>query len=209
MTSHGWLTQQIGRSLRDEQNWLAYLRGQCDLTVSLTKLADDRVLVRHWSTVWLDMGGRAHKEDQREEPAAAGLQAADFPLLNPKKTGKFDPLGKTIQVQLDGSTLANAAEVYTKALGELGWKVETGGIRDEEYTFFQFSKGDQEISFRARKTDGPAIVSFEGNGLLWTKDLPGGKQVVSYEAWLRQNKLPPSLEYLERYETEMKAITGI
>ncbi len=50
-----------------------------------------------------------------------------------------------------------------------------------------------------------AIVSFEGDGLLWTKELPGGKQIVSYETWLRLSKLPPSLEFLEQYETEMKA----
>ncbi|HEY4309680.1 MAG TPA: hypothetical protein VGN12_09545 [Pirellulales bacterium] len=209
MTSRGWLTQEIGRSLRDEQNWLRYLRGQCDLTVSLTDLTDGRVLVRIGNASGSIWEAARHKKDQPEEPAAAGLQAADFPLLNTTKTGKFDPLGKTIQVQLDGSTLANAAEVYTKALSELGWKAETDGIHDEEYTFFHFNKDDQEISFRARRQDGAAIVSCDGNGLLWTKELPGGKQVVSYEAWLRQSKLPPSLEFLERYETEMKAITGI
>ena len=141
-------------------------------------------------------------------PPAVGLQAADFPLLNATKTANFDSLNKTIEVRLDGSTLANAAEIYTKALGELGWKADERGIRDEEYTFFDFTKDDQEISLRARKQDGVAIVSFEGDGLLWTKELPGGKQVVSYETWLRLSKLPPSFEFLERYETEMKAIAA-
>lgn len=208
MSSHGWLTQQIGRSLKDKQNWLTYLRGQCNFTVSLTKLPDDRVLVRIGNPSGSIWEAAQRKANQREEPAAVGLQSADFPLLNAKKTGKFDSLGKTIEVQLDGSTLANAAEVYTKALGELGWKAEAGGIRDEEYTFFKFTKDSQDISFRARKQNGAAVVSFEGNGLLWTKELPGGKQVVSYDAWLRQNKLPPSLEFLERYEAEMKTIAA-
>ncbi len=205
LTSHGWLTREIGRSLKDEQNWLPYLRGQCNLTVSLTKLPDGRTLVRIGDASG-SMWDAAQHKDEGDEPATAGLQAADFPLLNGTKTGRFDSLGKTIEVQLDGSTLANAAEIYTKALGELGWKADERGIRDEEYTFFNFTKDDQEISLRARKQDGVAIVNFEGDGLLWTKELPGGKQIVSYETWLRLSKLPPSFEFLERYETEMKAI---
>jgi hypothetical protein len=211
LTSHGWLTRQIGRSLKDEQHWLPYLRGQCNLTVSLTKLPDGRTLVRIGDasgSIWEAAQHKEDKEDEVDKPPATGLQAADFPLLNATKTGKFDSLRKTIEVQLDGSTLAGAAEIYTKALGQLGWKADQRGIRDEEYTFFDFTKDDQEISLRARKQDGVAIVSFAGDGLLWTKELPGDKQVVSYETWLRLSKLPPSLEFLERYETEMKAIAA-
>lgn len=206
MTSRGWLVRQIGRSVKDKHNWLPYLRGQCDLGVSLTELPDDRVLVQIGSPSGSIWSVARRPDDKPETTPVAGLEAADFPLPNATQTGKFDPLDKTIQVQFDGSTLANVAEVYTKALGEFGWQAEAGGIRDEEYTFFKFTKGDQEISLRARKQGGAAVASFEGNGLLWTKELPGAKQVISYEAWLRQNKLPPSLEYLERYETEMKAI---
>jgi len=176
--------------------------------VSLTKLPDRRTLVRIGGSSGSLWEGSQPKEDAEEEEApASGLQAADFPLLNATKTGKFDPLHKTIEVQIDGSTLANAAELYTKALTELGWKADEGGIRDEEYTFFDFTKDDQEITLRARKQDGVAVVSFDGSDLLWTKELPGGKQVVSYETWLRMSKLPPSLEFLDRYETEMNAIT--
>ncbi len=49
-------------------------------------------------------------------------------------------------------------------------------------------------------------MNIQGDGLLWSKDLPGGKQVISYELWLRDNKLPTSLDLLERYEAEMKAV---
>lgn len=206
LTSQGWLTRNIGRSLKDKQYWLPYLRGQCNLTVSLTRLRDGRTLVRIGDASGSIWDAAQPKKDKSNETSAHGLQAADFPLLNATKTGKFDPLQKKIEVQLDSSTLANAAEIYTQALGELGWKADKGGIRDEEYTFFDFTKDDREISFRARKSDGVAIVSFAGDGLLWTKELPGGKQVVSYETWLRQSKLPPSLDFLERYETEMKSI---
>jgi WD40 repeat protein len=208
LSSHGWLARNIGRTLKDEQNWLPYLRGQCNLTVSLTALPDGRTLVRIGNASNSIWDAAQPKDDRADEAPGTGLQAADFPLLNATKTGRFDSLGKTIEVRIDGSTLANAAEVYTKALGELGWKADERGIRDEEYTFFDFTKDDQEISLRARKQGDVAIVSFEGDGLLWTKELPGDKPVVSYETWLRQSKLPPSLEFLERYTTEMKAIAG-
>jgi WD40 repeat protein len=208
LTSYGWLTRQIGRSLKDEQYWLPYLRGQCNLTVSISKLPDGRTLVRIGDVSGSMWEAAQHKDDEGDEPPAAGLQAADFPLLNATKTGKFDSLGKTIEVPMEGSTLANAAEIYTKALGDLGWKAAEGGIRDEEYTFFDFTKDDQNISLRARKRDGAAVVNFEGDGLLWTKELPGRKQVVSYETWLRLSKLPPSLEFLDGYEMEMKAIAA-
>lgn len=208
--SHGWLTRQIGRSIKDEQIYLPYLRGQKNLTVSLTKLPDNRTLVivgdAYTGSLW--EASQPKEEGEEEEVPANGLQAADFPLLNATKTGKFDVLHKQIEVPIEGSTLASAAELYTKALGDIGWKAAEGGIRDEEYTFFDFTKDELEISFRARNQDGVAVVSVEGDGLLWTKDLPGGKQVISYETWLRLSKLPPSLEFLERYETEMKAIAA-
>jgi hypothetical protein len=208
LTSHGWLKRQNGRSLKDEQNWLPYLRGQCNFTVNLTKLPGGRTLVRIGDASGSMWDAAQPKKDEGDEPTAEGLQAADFPLLNATNTGKFDTLGKTIEVQLDGSTLANVAEIYTSALGKLGWKADEGGIRDEEYTFFDFTKDDQEISLRARNQDGVAIVRFEGDGLLWTKELPGGKQVVSYETWLRLSRLPPSIHFLERYEIEMSAVAA-
>lgn len=208
LNARGWLSRTIGRSIQAKRNWLPYLRGQCNLSVSLTKLPDGRTLVRIGEASGSMWDAAQSKEDQGEEPPSSGLQAAEFPLLSAAGTGEFDSLGKTIVVRLDGSTLGDAATRYAKALGDLGWKAEEGGIRDEEYTFFNFTKGDQEISFRARRQDGAAVVSFEGDGLLWTKELPGGKKLVSYETWLRLNKLPPSLEFLQRYEAEMKAIEG-
>ena len=60
----------------------------------------------------------------------------------------------------------------------------------------------------ARLQNGKAVVNFQGDGLLWNKGLPTGKQVVSYQSWLRQNKHPAGLELLDRYETEMRAINS-
>ena len=72
--------------------------------------------------------------------------------------------------------------------------------------FFNFEKDEQEIAFRATFRQGNAHVNIAGDGLLWNKDLPGGKKTISFKNWLRNNKLPTGLELLARYETEMKEI---
>jgi hypothetical protein len=209
LASAGWLPAPYGRSLKPEHNWLPYLRGQCSMTVGLVKQPDGRTLVRIGDAVgslWEESQPKEDDEDEAVESQPGGLEAADFPVLNEAKTAKFDQLTNTIEVEIPGSTLANVAEIYTKALGDLGWKADEGGIRDEEYTFFGFTKDDQEISLRARRQDGNAQVSFEGDGLRWAKPLPGGKQRMSFETWLRLNKLPPDAQLLERYKTEMSSL---
>jgi WD40 repeat protein len=207
LTSHGWLTRELGRAMKENYGWLSYVRNQSDLTIGLTKLPDGRTLVRVG-----DVGGSLWELSQKDEkPAAAdavGLEAADFPVLNASKTAKFDPINKSIEVQIEGATLAAAAEQYAKTLEPLGWTPEKGGIRSEDYTFLTFKKDDKEIDLRARPKDGAAVINFQGDGLLWTKELPGGKQIASYETWLRQNKRPPGLEGLDEYESEMRAISG-
>jgi WD40 repeat protein len=207
----GWLPAPFGRTLKPEHNWLSYLRGQCDMTVGLVKQPDGRTLVRIGDAVGSLWEQSQPKEDDQAEAevddaAPSGLEAADFPVLNESKSAKYDELGNTIELEFPGSTLANVAEIYTKALTDLGWKADDGGIRDEEYTFFDFTKDDQEISLRARKQDDVAIVSFEGDGLRWAKSLPGGKKRISFETWLRLNKLPPDAALVERYKTEMSVL---
>lgn len=208
LASQGWLVGPIGRSIQEKQGWLPYIRGQCNQSVSLTRLPDGRTLVQVGDASNSLWDAAQPQEEDADQAPTEGLEAADFPLLNAAKTGKFDPIEKTIEVRISDSTLAAAAERYTQALGALGWKADEGGIRDEEYTFFDFTKGEQEFSLRARKQEGEAVVTFAGDGLLWNKELPGGKRLVSYETWLRLNKLPPSLELLDRYETEMKSLAG-
>ncbi len=206
LAAQGWLKRDSGQSEKGDSAWLSCLRGQSDLTVGFAKLPDGRTLVRMG-----DAGGSlwelSQAEDESDDEAAAvGLEAADFPVLNESKTAAFDAIGESIEVKIEGATLADAAEQYVKALADLGWKLEDGGIRSDDYTMLDFSKEDQEITLRARLDGGAASVSFQGDGLLWTKDLPGGKQIVSFETWLRQNKLPPGLDQLDRFEAEMRAI---
>ena len=42
--------------------------------------------------------------------------------------------------------------------------------------------------------------------VLWTKELPGGRKVISYETWLRINHHPAGLDLLDQYQTEMRSI---
>jgi WD40 repeat protein len=212
LAAEGWLVHGKSRSDKGNQAWLKYLRGQCNLTVGLTKLESGQTLVRiarGSNSLWdLSQQEDESAETSPEEPAApaSGLEAADFPVVEGAKPAQFDALDKSIAIQLDGVKLSEAAERYGKALAALGWEAEKGSIRDEDYTLITFAKGEQEITLRARSQAGNALVGFEGDGLLWTKELPVAKQTISYETWLRRSKLPAGLEHLDRYEAEMKAI---
>jgi hypothetical protein len=208
MAKDGWITREHGKSEKGDNAWLTYLRNQNDMTIGLAKLENGKTLVRTGKasgSLWENSLPKDEDEQAEEATTAAvGVQAADFPILNATKTAKYDSLGEIIEIQIDGSTLADAAAKYSEAIEALGWKHDGRGIRDEEYTFLTFEKDDHEISLRARKQDGNAIVSISGNGILWTKELPGGNKLESYETWLRKNNLPPGLEHLERFEEEMK-----
>ncbi len=208
MAALGWLVRSKDSELKKDHGWLTYVRNQCDLTVGLTKLPDGRSLVQVGDTtgsLWEIANPKEESKDGGTE-TTTGLEAADFPILNASKTATYDSLGKSIEVPLDVPTLAEAATQYIAALESIGWIAQKGGIRDEEYTLIDFAKDDQEFSFRGRIKDGKAVVSFAGDGLLWNSPLPVAKQVVSYETWLRQNKLPASLDLLDRYQSEMRAI---
>ncbi len=206
LTSEGWLSRELGRSIKEDHAWLSYIRGQSDLTIGLTKLPDGRTLVRVGDTGGSMWELSQKKEDPAGDKNAVGLEAADFPVLN--HSVAFDANDKSIEITVKKATLAMAAEQFSKALGMLGWTLEEGGIRAEDYTLLRFKKGKKEIKLRARPKDGNAVVNFQGDGLVWKKELPSGKQTVSYETWLRQNKLPAGLELLDRYEAEMRAINA-
>lgn len=204
LAAEGWLVRTLGRSLKEDHAWLSYLRGQCDLTIGLSRTSDGRTLVQAGKA----SGSLWELSQQKPDPAApapAGLEAADFPLLD-GAPATFDSVETSIEVKLASATLAEAAARYGEALLALGWTAEPGGIRDEEYTLLNFAREGKEITLRARKKDGLAVLNFQGDGLLWTKPPPGAEAVVSFERYLRLNKLPAGLESLDRFEAAMRAI---
>src|SRR5262249_11936279 len=122
LTADGWLIRERGRSLKDDHFWLSYLRGQSDVTIGLTGLPDGRTLVRVGDTA----GSLWDLSQKKEEPADANnsdqLEAADFPALKGAQPAVFDPNAGSIEVTLEKSTLAMAAEQFTKALQKLDWE---------------------------------------------------------------------------------------
>ncbi len=207
LVAQGWLVREYGRSLKDDHNWLTYVRGQQDLTVGLQSLPTGRTLVR--------VGDKLEKyswqlaklaEPATSDAAVVGIEAADFPILNELKSAKFDSIDKSIEFTMGSMPLLEVGELYTKEIESLGWKLEGAGIKADDYVFLTFVKEEVEIALRARMTDGKSIVNIQGDGLLWTKELPGGRKVISYETWLRINHHPASLDLLDQYQTEMRSI---
>ena len=207
LIAEGWLVREYGRNLKDDYNWLTYIRGQQDLTVGLQSLPTGRTLVR----VGDELENSSWQLAKPTEPTAtdttqAGIEAADFPVLNESKSAKFDSIDKSIEFSMDAIPLLEVAELYTKEIESLGWKLEGSGIRADDYVFLTFVKEEVEIALRARISEGKSIVNIQGDGLLWTKELPGGRKVISYETWLRINHHPASLDLLDQYQTEMRSI---
>ena len=202
----GWIAREFGRIQKDDRNWLTYIQGQTDLTIGLDVLPNGRTRIKVGKGLENSSWQLAKPIAEIEAKATkTGMEAADFPILNSLKSAKFDPTEKSIEFATDGP-LALIAEKYTTELKPLGWVAQSGGVRSEEYTLVTFAKEKKEISLRARLQNGNGTVNIQGDGLLWNKSLPGGKQVISYEEWMRENKLPASLEWLSKYESEMRAI---
>ncbi len=207
MKADGWLAHAAIRNDKEQQVWLTFRRGQQDVLIGLLKQPNGKTLIR--------VGDRLENSSwqlKKPKPAmdaksvGASMEAADFPILNASKTAKYDANAKTIDVQVDATPMADVADRYSKELLALGWTIKGSGIRSDDYTFLTYTKEKVEIAMRARPSDGKIIVNIQGDGLVWTKPLPGGKQIISYETWLRQNNHPATLDLLESYKTEMGSI---
>lgn len=208
LTADGWLPRKHGKSEKGDKQWLDYIRGQSDLHIGLSQQKDGRTLVQVGEGVVNSSWQLAKPKPKDKEKEVAGIEASDFPILNESKTAKLDATGKSIEIDMGKGLMVEAGDKYAKAMKALGWEQDGAGIKDEEYVFLTFKKGKAEVQLRARKVDGKPIFNVQGDGLLWTKDLPGGKSIVSYETWLKTNGYPAGLELLPTYEKEMRAILG-
>ncbi len=210
MKADGWLVHDTGRDTKEEQIWLTYRRGQQDVLIGLVKQESGRTLIR--------VGDRLENSSwQLKKPklakdaksAGASIEAADFPILNASNSAKFDSNAKSIEIQVDATPMAEVADRFSKELLSKGWTIKGSGIRSDEYTFLTFTKDKVEIDLRARSMNGNIMVNIQGDGLVWTKPLLGGKQIISYETWLRQNNHPASLNLLDAYKSEMESIAKL
>jgi hypothetical protein len=206
MQLQGWLPLTIGRAAQKDRQWLSYFRGQQDITIAMRKHTEDSGTLIQIGTGFENSSWQLAKPmgPAKSDKPSLGIEAADFPILNPTKDAKIDLQSKTIDVILEGTALRDVDKKYTEALNSLGWKAKDGGIRDDDYLFVTFAKERIEIALRARMAGSNASANFQGDGLLWNKPLPGGKKQVSYESWLRNNLRPSSLKWLGDYEAEMR-----
>jgi WD40 repeat protein len=207
MQAQGWLPKKSGRSIKDDHVWLSYFQGQNDVVIGLVKMENGRTLVRVGEQ--LENSSWQLAKPKEEKPSAAplrGIEAIDFPILNSSKQAKYDARAKTIEFVAEKIRLSDLAEQYTKAMEAIGWQIDKFGVRSEEYTMLPCKKDDKEITVRSVARDGNAEVNISGDGLLWNKPLPGGKQIISYETWMRDNRHPAGLELLDKYQAEMQAI---
>ncbi len=206
MVAQGWLPREIGRSLQEDRGWLPFIQGQKDLTIGLLSHPGGGTFVLVGEE--LEKASWQLAKPKPVEPAAeaVGMEAADFPILNASKSAQYDANAKSIDISMGAVPLLEVADRYTKELEPKGWTTGGRGIRTDDYVFLTFEQKNAEIELRARVTDGQAVVNIQGDGLLWTKPLPGGKQVISYETWLRNNHHPATLELLDEYLAEMKSL---
>ena len=206
MQAQGWLPRTLNRIAKEDRDWSTYYRGQQDITIAMVKRADANGTLIQVGTGFENSSWQLAKpkEQAKSDKPVVGLEAADFPILNLSKDSKIDVQAKTIDVVLESTALRDVDKKFSEALSGLGWKVKDGGIREDDYLFITFAKDRTEIALRARMTNGNASANFQGDGLLWTKPLPGGKKRISYESWLRNNRRPSSLQWLGDYEAEMR-----
>jgi hypothetical protein len=210
MKAEGWLAHERRRNEKEEQIWLTFRRGQQDVLLGLVKQESGRTLIRVGDRLENASWQLAKPKPVADAKAVgASIQAADFPILNESKLATYDSNGKSIEVPVEGKSMAEVADGYSQALQGLGWTLKGSGIRSDEYTFLTFTKEKLEVDLRARSMAGKIIVNIQGDGLIWTKPLPGGKKIVSYETWLRQNKHPASLDLLDTYRAEMQSIAAL
>lgn len=209
MVAMGWLPRDAGRVVTAEQIWLPWIRGQQDVRIGLLRLESGGTLIRVGEELE-HLSWQLSKDKAAEQPAdgAAGIEAADFPILNASGKARYDVDLKSVEFQIDATPLLQAADQYSQQMEALGWKHDGRGIRESDYVFLTFEKDDREIQIRARLSDQNAIVNVQGDGILWAKPLPGGNQVIPYEAWLRRQKRPAGLQDLDTWESEMRAIAG-
>jgi len=125
---------------------------------------------------------------------------------SPKDRVRFNERAKSLEFEMGKSKLSEVAEQYSKQFAKLGWTTDGRGINADDYTFLTFRKEKIEIDLRARIKEGNAVVSIQGEGLLWSKPLPGSDKVISFESWLRKNSYPAGLGLIAAYEKEMRQI---
>ncbi len=206
MAAEGWLRRDSGSLFKEKAGWMDFIRGQCDVSLALVTLDSGRTQIRVGEDLE-NASWQLRKPDQIDANVEAnGIEAADVPALNGSAIIKYDPERQQIDLIAKGATTLSVLEAYGKELISRGWKTDGRGVKSEEYALDDFNKDKAEITLRATLQNGEVRATISGTGLLWNKPLPVAKQIVAFETWLRTNRHPASLEWLDQYATEMKQL---
>ncbi len=204
MRNEGWLARESGIDIDEGKGWFPYIRGQQDVVIQLETLPEGQ------TRIYVGDGERWQaKEPPAIDPEITqnGIEAADFSVPPEATDTKFSPLEKYLNYTLGGVGPIAAAEQCGKQLAPQGWKRDKFGVVSDEYTNATFMKGKAEIEFRATLREGKdSDVQISGSGLLWTKPLPVDPKRISYGAWLTRKQYVPTLDRLDEFATEMRAI---
>jgi hypothetical protein len=122
------------------------------------------------------------------------------------KEVQYQKLEKSVAFEVPGITLEQFIKFYQQQLSTLDWSPQGQARIEKEFCYADFEKDGVSITVRGNLRGDVATCSVQGDGLLWTKPLPGLKAVISYETWLRNNQTIASLEFLKQYEAEMRSV---
>ena len=209
MKSEGWLAREAGRATKELENetraWLPYVKGQQDVLIRLVTRPENqtRIIVGDAERSSWQLAKPAKPNTDNEKP---GLEAADFPVPKTASNLKFDVDQKQIHFDLPVQKASAAAQTFTEPLSERGWKREDGGVISDDYTLATFKQGKAEVQLRVRSDEKRTSVIASGDEMLWTKPLPTAPVRISYGTWLRRNLYASTLDRLDEFAAEMKAI---
>ncbi len=208
LKKQGWLLREYGSAVKEDRAWRTYVMGQKDLIIGIFKLDNGKTQIRVGDEIERSSWQLKKEEKPSAESIAGGVQAADLPLPATAKETKYERNEKVITCTIENSKLGEVGDEFTKIFSSLGWSLKGNGIRSDDYVFLTYAKGKgkDEIDLRIRLQDSKAMANIQGDGLLWDKELPGGKTITSYEAWLREQRLPTGLDLLDKFHSEMRSI---
>jgi hypothetical protein len=208
MQQQGWVALDQGRRVDKAVAYLPYFQGQHDITVGLHQMPAGLVRI-HVGPYNDDSWQTWEESDETSDEASApqvGLEAADVPILHAACAPAYDPAEREIKFELEQVALKDLADQYTAAMKALGWKVKSMGEPEERNVNLMFQKESQTIYYQSSiDPREKGRLSLQGQGLLWNKAI-ASKSLVSYAAWLRNNRIPATLQRLDDFQEEMESL---
>lgn len=205
MKKQGWVAREKGRRIDKEVVYLPYYAGQQDLTIALEPIEGGMTRIRagaYSQNSWQKPEEKSEGEKSEEEE---GIQAADLPILHAAEAAVYRD--GDVRFKLEKTPLKELAKEYTEALKKLGWTAKAFGEPQDDSVGINFEKGSKTLDYRSSIDPiGKGSVTFGGNGLLWTKPI-ANTSLISYVAWLRNQKAPATLKRLGEYQAEMEKLS--